>query len=89
MTPSKDGMVHISEFSPSRVNTLEDIVAVGDTVPVIVKEIRPDGRIALSIKDRDPSFFDALIKQQPKESQRKGRGGNVQRQTRRTRGRRR
>ena len=89
MTPNKDGMVHISEFSPSRVNTLEDIVAVGDTVPVIVKEIRPDGRIALSIKDRDPSFFDALIKQQPKESQRKGRSGNVQRQTRRPRGRRR
>ena len=67
MSPNKDGMVHISEFSPMRVNAVEDVLAVDDVVPVVVKEVRPDGRIALSIKDRDPTFFDTLLKNQPPE----------------------
>lgn len=61
LTPAKDGMVHISEFSPSRVDTVASVVSVGDTVPVVVKEVRPDGRLALSIKDRDPQFFDGVL----------------------------
>ena len=64
LSPSKDGMVHISEFSPSRVRSVEDVVSVGDVVPVVVKEVRGDGRISLSIKDRDPSFFDSLLEHQ-------------------------
>ena len=67
LSPNKDGMIHISEFSPTRVRSVEDIVSVGDRVPVVVKEVRGDGRIALSVKDRDPAFFDSLIAQQPHE----------------------
>ena len=66
--PNKDGMVHISEFAPSRITTIESIASVGDTVPVVVKEIRPDGRISLSIKERDPTFFDEKLKNQPQVS---------------------
>ena len=62
LTPDKDGMVHISEFSPQRVGHAGDVVSVGDIVPVVVKEIRDDGRVALSIKDRDPTFFDEAMK---------------------------
>ena len=67
MSPNKDGMVHISEFSPMRVNAAEDVLAIDDVVPVVVKEVRPDGRVALSIKDRDPAFFDTILKNQPPE----------------------
>ena len=62
MSPSKDGMIHVSEFSPQHIDSVNSVVSVGDTVPVVVKEVRPDGRIALSVKDRDPSFFDSVVK---------------------------
>ncbi len=65
LSPNKDGLVHISEFSPTRIGAVEDVVSTGDVVPVVVKEVRPDGRIALSIKDRDPHFFDDVLKNQP------------------------
>ena len=61
LSPSKDGMIHVSEFSPQRIDTVDSVVSPGDVVPVVVKEVRPDGRIALSVKDRDPSFFDATL----------------------------
>ena len=61
MSPNKDGMIHVSEFSPQHIDSVDSVVSVGDTVPVVVKEIRPDGRIALSVKDRDPSFFDSVL----------------------------
>ncbi|MDE0243213.1 MAG: polyribonucleotide nucleotidyltransferase [Candidatus Kaiserbacteria bacterium] len=65
LTPTKDGMVHVSELSPTHIDTVESVLSVGDVVPVVVKEVRPDGRIALSVKDRDPTFFDNVV---PKES---------------------
>ncbi|MDP2593119.1 MAG: polyribonucleotide nucleotidyltransferase [bacterium] len=52
-----EGLVHISELAPFRVNMVSDIVKEGDKVPVIVKEIDEEkGRIRLSIKDADPNF---------------------------------
>ena len=81
LAPNKDGMVHISEFSPARVQRVEDVVSPGDVVPVVVKEIRADGRISLSIKDRDPHFFDSVVKNQPQRSERKtNRGFSKKRQ---------
>lgn len=65
MSPSKDGMIHVSEFSPQRIDSVGSVVSPGDVVPVVVKEVRPDGRIALSVKDRDPSFFDSVLKDMP------------------------
>ena len=61
LTPDKDGMIHVSEFSPQRIDSVDSVVSSGDVVPVVVKEVRPDGRIALSVKDRDPSFFDSVL----------------------------
>ncbi|MBI2618050.1 polyribonucleotide nucleotidyltransferase [Candidatus Kaiserbacteria bacterium] len=51
-----EGLVHISELAPFRVNRVEDIVSVGETVPVIIKEIDGQDRINLSIKRADPDF---------------------------------
>lgn len=48
--PKKEGLVHISELEHSRVNKVEDVLAVGDKVKVKVIEIDDKGRINLSRK---------------------------------------
>ena len=48
--PNQEGLIHISELADSRVENVEDVVHVGDIVPVIVKEIDNQGRINLSHK---------------------------------------
>ncbi|MFY9492894.1 MAG: polyribonucleotide nucleotidyltransferase [Minisyncoccia bacterium] len=49
--PGQQGLIHISELAPHRVNKVEDIVKIGDIVPVVVKNIDSEGRINLSLKD--------------------------------------
>ena len=49
--PGQQGLIHISELAPFRVNQVEDIVKIGDIVTVKVKEIDSEGRINLSLKD--------------------------------------
>ncbi len=53
----KEGLVHISELSPERVENIEKILKIGDKVPVVIKAVNKDGKISLSVKDRDPKFF--------------------------------
>jgi polyribonucleotide nucleotidyltransferase len=48
--PGTDGMVHISELAPERVEKVTDILKEGDTVKVKVIEIDNRGRIRLSRK---------------------------------------
>ncbi|QQS21041.1 MAG: polyribonucleotide nucleotidyltransferase [Candidatus Moraniibacteriota bacterium] len=48
--PNQEGLIHISELADSRVERVEDVVHVGDIVPVIVKNIDDQGRINLSRK---------------------------------------
>ncbi len=52
-----DGLIHISEMSSDPISFLGDLISVGDTVPVIIKDIDEKGRYKLSIKDADPNFF--------------------------------
>ncbi len=46
--PGKEGLVHISQLGEDHVETVEDEVAVGDEVTVMVSEIDNLGRINLS-----------------------------------------
>ncbi len=48
--PGQEGLIHISEMADRRVEKVEDIVKIGDIVPVKVKEIDSQGRINLSMK---------------------------------------
>ncbi len=58
LNANTDGMVHVSEIAPFRIDRVESYLKVGDKVPVVVKEIdRERGRIKLSIKDADPNFI--------------------------------
>jgi small subunit ribosomal protein S1 len=55
IAPGIEGLVHISEMSyMKRVLRPEDIVEVGQVVPVVVKEIDPERRrVSLSIKEAE------------------------------------
>ena len=46
--PGQEGMIHISELAPERVERVTDVVNIGDTVKVKVIEIDSMGRINLS-----------------------------------------
>jgi len=49
--PNQDGMVHISQIAPERVNRIEDYIKIGQVVKVKVMEIDKErGRVSLSIK---------------------------------------
>jgi len=53
-----DGMVHVSEIAPFRVERINDIIKEGMIVPVKVIKIDEErGRLALSIKEADKNFF--------------------------------
>jgi polyribonucleotide nucleotidyltransferase len=53
-----DGMVHISEIAPFRVERVSDIIKEGMIVPVKVISVDKErGKIGLSIKAADPAFF--------------------------------
>jgi len=58
LNPFTDGMVHISELAPFRVERVSDIIKEGMIVPVKVINIdKEKGRIGLSIKEADKDFF--------------------------------
>ncbi len=54
--PNNDGLVHVSEVAPFRIEKISDAVRVGDVVPVVLKEIDEKGRYNLSIKAADPEW---------------------------------
>jgi polyribonucleotide nucleotidyltransferase len=54
--PGKEGMVHVSELAPYRVNKVTDVVNVGDEVTVKVYEIDSMGRVNLSVKRANPDY---------------------------------
>jgi polyribonucleotide nucleotidyltransferase len=50
--PNKDGMVHISQIAPERIEKVSDKVKVGDVVKVKVVDVdKEKGRISLSMKE--------------------------------------
>ncbi len=51
-----EGLVHISEIAPFRLASMDGVANVGDTVPVIIKELGEEGKIKLSIKEADPEW---------------------------------
>jgi polyribonucleotide nucleotidyltransferase len=58
LNPYTDGMVHISEIAPFRVERVSDIMKEGMIVPVKVINVDIEkGRIGLSIKEADKDFF--------------------------------
>ena len=48
--PNQEGLIHISQLAPYRVERVEDVVKIGDIVPVQVISIDEQGRVNLSMK---------------------------------------
>ena len=48
--PGKQGLLHISQISKERIANVEDVLAIGDQIDVLVTEIDDKDRINLSIK---------------------------------------
>jgi len=55
--PKVEGLVHISELAPYRVNKVDDIVKVGQMVKVLVHEIDSLGRVNLSMKRAEGNVY--------------------------------
>ncbi|MCK5126709.1 MAG: polyribonucleotide nucleotidyltransferase [candidate division Zixibacteria bacterium] len=53
--PGKDGLVHISELAYERVNQVEDVCKVGDSLKVKCINVDNDGKVRLSHKDTMPA----------------------------------
>lgn len=52
LEPGLDGLVHISQIAPTRINKVEDVLSVGDVVRVRILDVNPEAkRISLSIRD--------------------------------------
>ena len=49
--PNQEGLIHISELAPYRVERVEDVVKIGDVVSVKVISVDEQGRINLSLKE--------------------------------------
>ena len=52
-----EGLVHISEIAPFRVEKVSDILKEGDKVPIKIIKVDEKGRLNLSIKEADKDFF--------------------------------
>ncbi len=51
--PGKEGMVHISKIAKERINHVEDVLTLGDTVTTVCLGKDKMGRISFSIKDAE------------------------------------
>jgi len=55
--PGKDGLVHISELESKGVEKVEDVLKVGDVIPVKVISVDQQGKISLSKKQAQESKY--------------------------------
>ncbi|HXP95126.1 MAG TPA: polyribonucleotide nucleotidyltransferase [Telmatospirillum sp.] len=63
---SRDGLVHVSELAPKRVEKVTDIVKMGDSVKVKVIGFDDRGKVKLSMKQVDQATGEDLSKKEEK-----------------------
>jgi polyribonucleotide nucleotidyltransferase len=71
--PGKEGLVHVSHLADPPPRRPDDVVKVGDELPVRVIEVDPQGRINLTAVGLDQPFDPSTIR--PREDRGAGRGG--------------
>ena len=55
IVPGRDGLLHISNVADRRIERVEDVLSMGDIVPVRVREVDTNGKINLVRTDIDYS----------------------------------
>ena len=73
-SPGKEGMVHISNLENRRVNKVEDVCNVGDTITVKYLGVDEKGRMNLSRKDALPPEPESARRPDAKATSAAGRG---------------
>lgn len=73
LEPGVDGLIHISQLANKRVNKVEDVVTVGQTIQAKIIDFDPDNkRISLSLKDvvsaTEKNEFKEYLEQQQEET---------------------
>ncbi len=63
-----EGLIHISEIAPFRLETVEGLLKEGEVVSTIVSKVE-DGKIGLSIKQADPTFAEKRGLKAPEKAQ--------------------
>lgn len=71
--PGREGLVHVSEMSLERVENVNDMLKIGDSVRVRINEIKEDGKIGLSMLSAEES--EQKRASRPPRDDRGGRGG--------------
>jgi polyribonucleotide nucleotidyltransferase len=59
--PGTEGLVHVSEMAPFRIDMVGKYVKEGDRVPVTVLGVDEKGRTNFSIKKDNPEFFKVIV----------------------------
>ncbi len=50
----REGLLHISEIAPYRINKVSDVLHIGEDLKLKVKKVDDNGRISLTLKDVSP-----------------------------------
>ena len=61
VAPRQEGLIHVSELAPWRVARVEDILSIGDRIPVMVRNVDEQGRLNLSLKSVPGRYSDEEI----------------------------
>ena len=73
--PGREGLVHISQLAPRRVERVEDVVQLGEEIMVKVNEINPQGKIGLTRKGvLQPGEEEGPAQEQGERSEHRDRG---------------
>ena len=59
--PGREGMVHISRVTDHRIDKVEDVLAIGDTVNIKYIGLDSKGRMDFSIRDAMPEYADKPV----------------------------
>ncbi len=85
LTPSKDGLLHISKVANGRVGRVEDVLDLGDVVKVQVTEVDPKtGKISLDRLDKPDAPAGSASQGGPENKTDKPRPGQGNRRPRRS-----
>ncbi len=63
--PNAEGLVHVSEIAPWRVDRVTSLLQEGEEVPIIIKEVDDKGRLNLSIVQADPLWAERKLGGRP------------------------
>jgi polyribonucleotide nucleotidyltransferase len=86
LIPGRDGLLHISKVAVERIDRVEDVLSIGDEVPVRVTEIDPQGKVRLVRDDLPDTGDDGGSRGRPRRDSDRGggsRGGGDRRGGRR------